>query len=91
MRERRGSIIHMITGLVIENRARCPIVQSLVRTLVIVKCEPFADAKTCFGYRVIRVDEHLLVFQAVPQPFDENATDPAKTSRVLAIMLADEY
>src|SRR5215831_13265363 len=48
------------------------VVQRLVWALVIVEHEPRADTATCLGNRAIRLNEHLLVFQAAPQPFNED-------------------
>src|SRR5277367_5639376 len=70
--ERSGSVIHMITGCSMENRSRCPIVQCLVRPLLVVKRQPFADADARLGYRPVGLDENLFIFQASPQPFDED-------------------
>src|ERR1700741_380858 len=44
----------------------------LVRPLLIKEKTPRAYAATCLGNRAIRLDEHLLVFQAAPQPFNED-------------------
>ena len=71
-RERSGSVIHMITGLIIEDRARRPIVQCLMRSLVVVEREPPVDTQTCFARRAIRLDENFLVLQAAPQPLNED-------------------
>src|ERR1700744_141543 len=55
-----------------EHIARRAIVQRLVRTLVVVERKPRTNAATRLSDRTIRFDEHLLVFQAAPQPFDED-------------------
>src|SRR5208337_4064818 len=44
----------------------------LVRPLVVVELKPFADASARLDHRSIRLDENLLIFQAPPQPFDED-------------------
>jgi len=56
-RERSGSVIHMITGGVFENSPWRPVVQRLVRPIVVVEREPPADAQTCFARRAVRLDE----------------------------------
>jgi ABC-type glutathione transport system ATPase component len=70
----------MLTGRVLENRARRPVVLSLVRPLVIVKRKPAADPSTRFGNRSVGLDVHLLIFQAPPQPFDEDVLQKATLS-----------
>src|SRR3974390_381417 len=54
------------------NHAWCPIAQRLVRPLLIVEPQPATDTPTRFGHRTIRLDVHLLIFQAAPQPLDED-------------------
>src|SRR6185437_11552169 len=54
------------------NHAWRPIAQRLVRPLLIVEPQPAADTLTGFGHRTVRLDIHLLIFQAAPQPLDED-------------------
>jgi len=49
-----------------------PIAERLVRSLLIIESEPAADTLTGFSHRTIRFDIHLLIFQAAPQPLNEN-------------------
>jgi len=60
----------MLTGFAHENRTWCPVAQCLMRPLVVVERKPSADAPASFQYRAVGLDEHLLVFQAAPQPLD---------------------
>jgi len=62
----------MITGGVFENSPGRPVVQRLVRAIVVVEREPPADAQTCFARRAVCLDEHFLVLQAAPQPLNED-------------------
>ena len=62
----------MLTGFAFEHFTRRAIVQCLVRPLVVVERQPSADAPACLGYRAVRLNEHVFVLQASPQPFDEN-------------------
>src|SRR6202162_5979295 len=71
-RERSGSVIHMTIGCTMEDRSRCPVVQCLVRPLVVVKRQPIADADASLGDRPVCLEENLFVLQTSPQPFDED-------------------
>src|SRR5271154_3615318 len=62
----------MLTGFALINLARRAIVQGLVRTFVVVELKPFADAPARLDHRAIRLQKNLLIFQAPPQPLDEN-------------------
>src|SRR5215467_2652473 len=63
----------MSTGLRLRKHlAWRSVVQRLVQALVIIERNPRAYAATCLGNRAIRLNEHLLVFQAAPQPFNED-------------------
>src|ERR1700733_5483501 len=62
----------MLTGCPGENRTRCPVAKRLMRPLVVVESKPSADAPACLDHRAIRLDEHLLILQAAPQPLDED-------------------
>ena len=62
----------MLTGNALENFTRRPIFERLMRALVVVKRQPDAKAPACLGHRIICLDIDLLIFQAPPQPFDEN-------------------
>src|SRR5271167_3844866 len=62
----------MPTGFAGENRTRRPITQRLMRSLVVVEREPPANAPPRLDHRAIRLGEHLFIFQAAPQPFDED-------------------
>src|SRR3984893_10924893 len=57
------------------NRAWRPIVQSLVRSLPIIEPKPGPDTLTGFGHGTIRFDVHLFIFQAAPQPLDEDVVE----------------
>jgi hypothetical protein len=70
----------MITSGVFENSTRRPVVQRLVRPLVVVEREPPADAQTSFTRRAVRLDENFLVLQTAPQPLNEDVVQkPAFT------------
>ena len=62
----------MLTGNAFENLAWRPVFERLMRTNVIIKRQPNAQAPACLGHRFIRSDIDLFVFQAPPQTFDEN-------------------
>src|ERR1700692_3665031 len=62
------------------NHAWRPIAQRLVWPLLIVEPQPAADALTRFGHRTIRFDVHLLIFQAAPQPLDEDVVQKSSLS-----------
>src|SRR5271154_1674140 len=62
----------MPTGFAGENRTRRPIPERLMRSLVVVEREPPANAPARLDHRAIRLGEHLFIFQAAPQPFDED-------------------
>src|SRR6202521_2292325 len=62
----------MLTGFARENRARRPVAQRLMRTLVVVERKPPADAPASLQHRAIRLDEHVLIFQAASEPLDED-------------------
>src|SRR5258707_10287698 len=67
----------MLTGFALENLTRRAIAQCLVRPLVVVELKPFADAPARLDHRAIRLDENLLIFQAPPQPLDEDVVQIA--------------
>ena len=68
----------MPTSEPLENRARRPITQSLVRSLLVVESQPRIDPSACLDHRAIRLDKHLFLFQAPPQAFDEDVVqEPA--------------
>src|SRR5215813_5526369 len=54
------------------NLPRCAIAQALVLALRVVKVQPGTNAGLSFGHCRISVEVDLLVFQAAPQPLDEN-------------------
>ena len=62
----------MLTGMTFEGLAWCQISQRLMRSVLVVERQPSADAPACLGYRAVRLNEHVFVLQAAPQPFDEN-------------------
>jgi hypothetical protein len=41
----------------------------------VVKGHPPTDATACLTNRGVRLDEHLLIFQAAPQTFDEDVVE----------------
>ena len=52
--------------------ARRAIAQALVLALLVIKVEPGADAGLGLGDADIGVEVDLLVFEAAPQPLDED-------------------
>src|SRR5271157_1405307 len=62
----------MFTGCALKSRAWRLIAQGLVWPLVVVERKPPADAPARLQHRAIRLDEHFLIFQAAPQPLDED-------------------
>src|SRR5262249_25538325 len=56
---------------------RRAIAQALVLTLLIIKAEPGADADLGLGDTGIGVEVDLLVFEAAPQPLDEDVVHVA--------------
>src|SRR3984957_15801508 len=62
----------MLTGMTFEGLAWWQISQRLMRSVLVVERQPSADAPACLGYRAVRLNEHVFVLQAAPQPFDEN-------------------
>src|ERR1700759_971214 len=65
----------MLTGFAGENRTRRPITQRLVETLLVVKTQPAANALARLRNRAISFDEHVLIFQAAPQPLDKDVVE----------------
>jgi hypothetical protein len=59
----------------LEHLAWGEVVQRLMRTLVVVKREPSTYTPTCLGDRAVRLDEHLFVLQAAPQPLNEDVVE----------------
>src|SRR5438309_6918170 len=57
--------------------ARCAIAQALVLALLVIKAEPGADAGLGLGDTGIGVEVDLLVFEAAPQPLDEDVVHVA--------------
>src|SRR5471030_640728 len=55
-----------------ENLARRPISVSLVRPVVIIEAQPGANSTSSLGRRSIGLEEYLLIFQAPPQPLNED-------------------
>src|ERR687884_855783 len=51
---------------------RRAIAEALVLALLVVEAEPSADAGLGFGHRRIGIEVDLLVFEAAPQPLDED-------------------
>jgi len=58
------------------------IAEVLVRAFVVVEIEPGANARLGLGHRRISVEIELLVFQAAPQPLDEDAVHAALAYRL---------
>src|ERR1044071_6200374 len=69
------SVIHMIISGPFEHRARRPITERLVWPFVVVERKPATNPAPRFGHRVIDLEEDLLVFQAAPQPLDEDVVE----------------
>ena len=65
----------MLTGFAGENRTWRSIAQRLMRPLVVIEREPPANASARLDYRAIRLGEHLFIFQAAPQPLDEDVVE----------------
>src|SRR6202040_773930 len=59
------------------NLPRRAIAEALVLALVIVEAEPGADAGLGLGHRRIGVEVDFLVFEAAPQPLDEDVVHAA--------------
>src|ERR1700738_2765564 len=59
------------------NLPRCAIAEVLVLALLIVKAKPGADAGLGLGDRRIGVEIDFLVFEAAPQPLDEDVVHVA--------------
>ena len=59
------------------NLLGCAIAEALVLALVIVEAKPSTDAGLGLGDRRIGVEINLLVFEASPQPFDEDVVHAA--------------
>src|SRR5438477_9043792 len=59
------------------NLPRRAVAEALMRALVIVEAEPCANAGLGLGDRRIGVEIDLLVFEAAPQPFDEDVVHVA--------------
>src|SRR5436853_5123277 len=57
--------------------ARCAVAQALVLALLVIKAEPGADAGLGLGDTGIGVEVDLLVFEAAPQPLDEDVVHVA--------------
>lgn len=51
-------------------------VQTAVRTSLIVKADPSADASAGFRPRLIRVQINILVFERAPETFDKHVGQP---------------
>src|SRR5271166_5562745 len=72
----RACVVHISTGLRrFEKLARRPIAQCLVKADVVVEDQPRADAAASLFDRGVGLDEHLLIFQAAPQPLDEDVVE----------------
>ena len=67
----------MLTSFAFKNLARRTIFQGLVWPLVVVELKPFAHAPARLDHRAIRLSENLFIFQASPQPLDENVVQIA--------------
>ena len=53
-------------------RGRCPVVETLVQALMVVKTDIAFDARPRFGHRCVIFQVHLLLFERPPQPLDKN-------------------
>src|ERR1700722_7646026 len=62
----------MLTGFAGESHARRPITQRLMRPLLVVEREPAANAPPRLDHRAIRLGKHFFIFEAPPQPIDED-------------------
>src|ERR1700716_2833392 len=54
------------------NLLRCAITEALVLALCVVKVQPGANTGLGFGHTRISMEVDLLVFEAAPQPLDED-------------------
>src|SRR2546423_4691078 len=54
------------------NLPRCAIAEALVLALLVVEAEPSPDAGLGFGHSRIGIEVDLLIFEAAPQPLDED-------------------
>src|SRR5215468_6449349 len=59
------------------NLPRRAIAEALVLALVVVEVEPGANTRLGLGHSRIGVEIDLLVFEAAPQPFDEDVVHAA--------------
>src|ERR1700722_12520485 len=67
-----GGVVHRQAGFALEHRTRRPVAQCLVQALLVVESQPAANALARLCNRAIGFDEHVLVFEATPQPLDED-------------------
>src|SRR5437588_12896702 len=72
----RACVVHIPTGRrSLEHFARRPVAEGLVQAFVVVEDKPPADAAARLANRGIGLDEHLLIFEAAPQAFDEDVVE----------------
>jgi hypothetical protein len=64
----------------LEDLARGAVTQGLVQTLVVVKFKVSSDAAPRLGNVLVSLQVHLLVFEAAPEPLDEDIVPEAPTS-----------
>jgi hypothetical protein len=48
-----------------------------VQSLVVIEIEVGGDVMPCLGHVLVSLQEHLLVFEAAPEPFDEDVVAEA--------------
>src|SRR5437588_9848450 len=94
----RACVVHISRGSrSLEHFARRPVGEGLVQAFVVVEDKPPADAAARLANRGIGLDEHLLIFQAAPQAFDEDVVekpplavhaDPHTAGRQLVISIS---
>src|ERR1700689_192936 len=68
----RAYVVHISMGHAGENLTRRPISVSLMRPFVIIEAQPRADPTPRFRRRPVALQEDLFIFQAPPEPLDED-------------------
>src|SRR5271157_6406160 len=73
----RAYVVHISMGHAGENLTRRPISVSLMRPLVVIEGQPPADPNSRLRRRAVGLQEYFFVFQAPPQPLNEDVVQIA--------------
>ena len=72
----RACVVHMSTGrCALKHFPWRSVAEGLVQACIVVEGKPPTDATARLANRRVGFDEHLLVFQAAPQAFDEDVVE----------------